>query len=104
MISLKRCSIAVIPMNCPFSEMIKAALGDQLGEKRNFERAVESFGLKKKVESAPQLGANNPRSTSRLSDVKPARRHSVHAEGDFSKARSSARSSSKNSRARTPTR
>ena len=82
----------------------KAALGDEMGEasqKRSFEKAVESFGLKKKVESAPQLGA--ARSSSRLSDVKP-RRHSFHAEGDSSKARSSARSSSKNSRARTPTR
>ena len=85
-------------------EIDKAALGDEMGEasqKRSFERAVESFGLKKKVESAPQLGA--ARSSSRLSDVKP-RRHSFHAEGDSSKARSSARSSSKNSRARTPTR
>ena len=85
-------------------EIDKAALGDEMGEasqKRSFEKAVESFGLKKKVESAPQLGA--ARSSSRLSDVKP-RRHSFHAEGDSSKARSSARSSSKNSRARTPTR
>lgn len=85
----------------------QAALGDELGEvsqKKNFEKTIESFGMKKKIESSPQLGAYNPRSPSRLSDAKSdKRRHSVHGEGDFSKARSSARSSSKGSRARTPT-
>ena len=83
----------------------KAALGDEMGEvsqRRNFEKTVESFGAKKKVESSPQLGANNPRSLSRLSDAKTDKRR--FSEGDFSKARSSARSSSKGSRARTPTR
>jgi len=82
----------------------QAALGDEMGEvsqRRNFEKTVESFGAKKKVESSPQLGANNPRSLSRLSDAKTDKRR--FSEGDFSKARSSARSSSKGSRARTPT-
>jgi len=82
----------------------QAALGDDMGEvsqRRNFEKTVESFGAKKKVESSPQLGTNNPRSLSRLSDAKNDKRR--FSEGDFSKARSSARSSSKASRARTPT-
>jgi len=82
----------------------QAALGDDMGEvsqRRNFEKTVESFGAKKKVESSPQLGTNNPRSLSRLSDAKNDKRR--FSEGDFSKARSSARSSSKGSRARTPT-
>jgi hypothetical protein len=72
-----------------------------VSQRRNFEKTVESFGAKKKVESSPQLGANNPRSFSRLSDAKTDKRR--FSEGDFSKARSSARSSSKGSRARTPT-
>merc|ERR1712131_357925 len=67
----------------------QAALGDDMGEvsqRRNFEKTVESFGAKKKVESSPQLGTNNPRSLSRLSDAKNDKRR--FSEGDFSRARS----------------
>merc|ERR1719192_876795 len=39
----------------------QAALGDDFNQRKTFEKTVQSFGGKKKVESSPQLGSSNPR-------------------------------------------
>jgi len=76
----------------------QAALGDESSQKRIIEKTIDSFGANKKVKdnnfatrSTPQLGRNDPRSLSRLSD---RRRHSSHCDGDSSSrsARSGAKS------------